>query len=62
MSSRHSLVLDLARLMIKQAKLLKSQGFFAEARSIASRAMELNHMGHASRRLQPVPIRVKNRR
>ena len=62
MSSRSSLVLDLARIMIKQAKLLKSQGLFAEARSIARRALELNHVGHASQRLQPIPIRVKNRR
>lgn len=62
MSSRPTLLLDLARLMIKQAKLLKAQGLMAEARAIARRAIELNHVGHASERLQPVPVRVKRRR
>jgi hypothetical protein len=62
MSSRPTLLLDLARLMIKQAKLLKSQGLFAEARSIARRAIELNHVGHASARLEPVPVRTRRRR
>jgi hypothetical protein len=62
MSSRSSLILDLARIMIKQAKLLKSQGLLAEAREFARRAVELNHAGHASQRLQPVPVRVKRRR
>lgn len=62
MSSRPSLVLDLARAMIKQAKMLKHQGLIAEARAIARRAVELNHMGHASQRLQPVPVRTRQRR
>ena len=62
MSSRSTLLLDLARIMIKQAKLLKSQGLFAEARAIARRAVELNHVGHASQRLQPIPIRTSRRR
>lgn len=61
MSSRSSLILDLARVMIKQAKMLKAQGLFAEARAIASRAIELNQVGHASQRLQPVPVRIKRR-
>ena len=56
MSTRSNLLLDLARLMIKQARLLKSQGLFAEARSMARRAIELNRVGHASMRLQPVPV------
>lgn len=62
MSRRPTLVLDLARIMIKQAKLLKAQGLLAEARSIARRAIELNQMGHASQRLQPIPVRAKYRR
>ena len=61
MSSRSSLILDLARVMIKQAKMLKAQGLFAEARAIARRAVELNHVGHASERLQPVPVRIRRR-
>ncbi|MCI5077257.1 hypothetical protein [Oricola sp.] len=62
MSSRPTLLLDLARIMIKQAKLLKAQGLFSEARSIALRAIELNQVGHASTRLQPVPVRARRRR
>ena len=62
MSSRPTLLLDLARLMIKQAKLLKAQGLFAEARSMARRAIELTHVGHASARLEPVPVRARRRR
>ncbi|WP_421848806.1 hypothetical protein [Oricola sp.] len=62
MSSRRSLLLDLARVMIKQAKLLKHQGLIAEARSIALRAIELNHLGHAAMRAQPVEIASLSRR
>ena len=61
MSSRSSMILDLARVMIKQAKMLKAQGLFAEARAIARRAIELNHVGHATERLQPVPVRIRRR-
>jgi hypothetical protein len=56
MPSRPTLLLDLARIMIKQAKLLKAQGLLAEARGIARRAIELNHIGHASLRTQPVRV------
>jgi hypothetical protein len=61
MSTRSNLLLDLARLMIKQARLLKAQGLFGEARGIARRAIELNRVGHATMRLQPVPVRVRRR-
>lgn len=61
MSTRTNLLLDLARIMIKQAKLLKASGLMTEARSIARRAIEFNHAGHASMRLQPIPVRVRRR-
>lgn len=56
MSTPPSFLLDLARTMIKQAKLLKSEGLIAEARGMARRAIELNQIGHASMRMQPVRI------
>jgi hypothetical protein len=61
MSTRPNLLLDLARIMIKQAKLLKAQGLFSEARGMARRAIELNHVGHASMRLQPIPVKARRR-
>lgn len=62
MSTRSNMLLDLARVMIKQAKLLKAQGLLAEARAVARRAIEFDHAGHAAMRLQPVPVRAKNNR
>jgi hypothetical protein len=62
MSTGPTLLLDLARLMIKQAKFLKNQGLMVEARSIARRAIELNHYGHASLRAVPVPISRRRQR
>lgn len=61
MSNRSNMLLDLARVMIKQAKLLKAQGLLAEARAVARRAIEFDHAGHAAMHLQPVPVRVKSR-
>ena len=61
MSTRPTLLLDLARLMIKQAKYLKSLGLVAEAKGIARRAIELNHVGHAAMRMQPARIDRKCR-
>ena len=56
MSTRPHFLLDLARIMIKQAKLLKSQGLFSEARGMARRAIEINQIGHASMRVRPVRV------
>jgi len=51
--------MDLARMMIKQAKLLKEAGLTSEARRLARRAIEMNTMAHSSKRaLQPIPVRV----
>ncbi|QKV17687.1 hypothetical protein [Oricola thermophila] len=61
MSTRSNLLLDLARMMIKQARLLKAQGLLAEARAMARRAIELDHAGHAAARLQPIPVKSRHR-
>lgn len=57
MTNRMNKALDLARMMIKQAKLLKKAGLVSEARALAVRAIELNALGHSARRLQPIPVR-----
>ena len=54
--------LDLARMMIKQAKLLKGAGLIAEAKGLARRAIEINMIGHHARRMQAQPVRITNRR
>lgn len=61
MSSRTYFLLDLARIMIRQARLLKAEGLVADAREMAKRAIEINHMGHAAQ-LQPVRIRADRAR
>jgi hypothetical protein len=50
--------LDLARAMIKQARMLKIEGLKAEARALAERALDMKSMGWS---LRPalVPIRVR---
>lgn len=60
MFSTSNKALDLARMMIKQAKLLKSAGLLAEAQGLARRAWKMNLMAHSTQRLQP--IRVRSRR
>ena len=59
--TRKNKALDLARMMIKQAKFLKRAGMVAEARSMARRAWEMNVMAHATAKLEPVPVRIKTR-
>ncbi|MEM1376574.1 MAG: hypothetical protein AAGG69_04215 [Pseudomonadota bacterium] len=58
MPSRTNKAMDLARMMIKQAKLLKQAGLTSEARRLARRAIEMNSFGHSAERLQPVMIRT----
>lgn len=60
---RTNAAFELARMMIKQAKMLKSSGFYAEARGLARRALAVKdfaHLYHAD--LQPQPVRITNRR
>ncbi len=59
--TRENKALDLARMMIKQAKFLKRAGMVSEARSMARRAWEMNVMAHATAKLEPVPVRIRNR-
>jgi hypothetical protein len=58
---RSNKALDLARMMIKQAKLLKRAGMVSEARSVARRAWEMNLMAHATAKLQPIHVRNTRR-
>lgn len=54
--------LDLARMMIKQAKILREAGLVKEAADLARKAMAIDTAGWQARSLQPVPIRVAVRR
>ncbi len=60
MTTKTDTVLDLARMMIKQAKLLKNAGLMVEARQLARRAIALNTLGHNAGEL--VPVRAGQRR
>lgn len=64
MTPRTNKAMDLAAMMIKQAKMLKSAGLIAEARGLARRALAFKDMGHTYARLQakPVPVRITHRR
>lgn len=57
---RTNKAIDLARMMIKQAKLLKNAGLMVEARELARRAVALNTLGHSARTL--APVRISHRR
>jgi len=58
MTVRSNKALDLARMMITQAKLLKGSGLIAEAKALARRAIEINAIGHQATRLQAQPVRI----
>lgn len=58
MANRADDLPSLARLMMRQAQLLKRRGLLSEARGMARRASELNHMAHA--RLQELRVPVRN--
>ncbi|MDZ7824376.1 MAG: hypothetical protein U5K75_10310 [Ahrensia sp.] len=60
--NRTNKALELARMMIKQAKLLKSAGMAIEARAMARRAWDMNVMAHGTESLVPIPVRVTARR
>lgn len=64
MRTRTNKVIEMARMMIKQAKLLKQSGLVREARVLARRAVALNNFGHliSSGRQQPVPVRISDHR
>lgn len=62
MTSRTNKALELAHMMIKQAKMLKSAGLLAEARGLARRALAFKSMGHNYDRMQYQPVRISSRR
>jgi hypothetical protein len=64
MSTRTNKAFDLARMMIKQAKMLKSAGLVGEARGLAKRALTIKDFGHRweQQRLQPAPLRISRHR
>lgn len=53
--------LDLARLMVKQARILRDEGFTTRARELAKRAIAFDRLGWTM--MQPIPIRaISNRK
>ncbi len=61
-NDRSNTLLELARKMIKQAKMLRDAGLAQEARDLARRAMMLDSCGWAARTPQPVRIPVRRQR
>ena len=59
MNNRPNTALELARMMIKQAKMLKKAGLIDEARELARRATDWHAFGHTAAR--PVPVRIGRR-
>ena len=51
-------LLDLARVMVKQARILRDEGFAARAREVARRAIALDRLGWSLMKPQPAPVRI----
>lgn len=51
-------LLDLARVMVKQARILRDEGFTARAAEVARRAIALDREAWTLLRPQPAPIRI----
>jgi len=62
MTDRSQTLFQLARMMIKQARMLRDAGLVAEARALAKRAIAMDSCGWAARSPQPVPVRIRQRR
>jgi len=62
MTARTNKALDMARMMIKQAKLLKGAGLIAEASDLAKRAIAINTLGHENLRMRAQPVPIADRR
>lgn len=52
-------LLDLARAMVKQARMLRDEGFGTRAREVARRAIALDRLGWALMQPQPRPAPVR---
>ncbi|HSP24851.1 MAG TPA: hypothetical protein VLQ65_06730 [Saliniramus sp.] len=46
--------------MVKQARILRDEGFTARARELATRAIAFDRLGWTM--MQPIPIRVRSNR
>jgi hypothetical protein len=51
-------LLELARMMVKQAIMLRRTGLKRDAIALARRAIEINTLGHAQLKPKPVKLRV----
>lgn len=51
-------LLDLARVMVKQARILRDDGFSARAQEVARRAIALDRLGWTLLRPEPAPVRI----
>ncbi|WP_029031913.1 hypothetical protein [Salinarimonas rosea] len=51
-------LLDLARVMVKQARILRDEGFTGRAAEVARRAIALDRLGWTLMRPQPAPVRI----
>lgn len=60
MPKRSNKLLELARMMMKQARILRDAGLPSEAEALARRALSLKADGWAQR--VPVPVRINGRR
>lgn len=52
-------LLELARMMVKQAIMLKRSGAGRDAVALARRAIKLNALGHAQLKMQPVRVKTR---
>lgn len=59
MPSDRRTLFDLARAMIKQAKMLRDAGMIADARALARRAMAADTAAWQAAQLQPIPVRAR---
>ncbi|GGK49363.1 hypothetical protein [Salinarimonas ramus] len=51
-------LLDLARVMVKQARILRDDGFTARAREVARRAIAIDRLAWTMLRPEPAPVRI----
>lgn len=51
-------LLELARMMVKQAIMLKRTGLKRDAIALARRAIRINTLGHAQLKLRPAKVRI----
>ncbi len=60
--NQSNVLIDLSRMMIKQARMLRDAGLVADAKALAQRAIMLDSCGWAARSLEPVRVPVRRPR